>query len=170
MEDSTEKGCSNLVKAEEIQNLVIDQNDIFVSFDVTSLFTNVPLQETIGTIAEKAFVDNWFNVTHNLNITKPDPVRLLEVATINQLFQFDGKLYEQIDSVAMGFPLGPLVANAFLCSIEEKLEQDNKLPEFYRRYVNDTFTTMKNVPAAQDFLSTLNSCHPSINFTMELAF
>ena len=119
--------------AEEIQNLVIDQNDILVSFDVTSLFTNVPLQETIETIAEKALVDNWFNVTHNLNITKPDLVQLLEVATMNQLFQFDGKLYEQIDGVAMGSPLGPLMANAFLCSIEEKLEQDNKLPEFYRR-------------------------------------
>ena len=54
-------------------------------------------------------------------------------------------------------------------SIEEKLEQDNKLPEFYRRYVDDTFATMKNIPAAEDFLSTLNACHPSINFTMELA-
>ena len=155
--------------AEEIQNLVIDGDDILVSFDVTSLFTNVPLQETIKIIAEKAFVDNWFNVTHNLNITKPDLVQLLEVATMNQLFQFDGKLYEQIDGVAMGSPLGPLMANAFLCSIEEKLDQDNKLPEFYRRYVDDTFATMKNVPAAEDFLSTLNSCHPSINFTMELA-
>ena len=39
---------------------------------------------------------------------------------MNQLFQFDGKLYEQIDGVAMGSPLGPLMANAFLCSIEEK--------------------------------------------------
>ena len=155
--------------AEEIQNLVIDENDILVSFDVTSLFTNVPLQETIETIAEKAFVDNWFNVTHNLNITKPGLVQLLEIATMNQLFQFDGKLYEQIDGVAMGSPLGPLMANAFLCSIEEKLEQDNKLPEFYRRYVDDTFATMKNIPAAEDCLSTLNGCHPSINFTMELA-
>ena len=80
--------------AEEIKNLVIDQNDILVSFDITSLFTNVPLQETIETIAEKAFVDNWFNVTHSLNITKPDLVQLLEVVTMNQLFQFDGKLYE----------------------------------------------------------------------------
>ena len=84
------------------------QNDILVSFDVTSLFTNVPLHETIETIAEKAFVDNWFNLTHNLNITKPDLVQLLEVATTNQLFQFDGKPYEQIDGVAMGSPLGPL--------------------------------------------------------------
>ena len=61
------------------------------------------------------------------------------------------------------------MANTFLCSIEEKLEQDNKLPEFYRRYVVDTFATMKNEPVAEEFLSTLNSCHPSINFTMELA-
>ena len=89
------------------ENLVTDQNDILVSFDVTSLFTNVPLQETIETIAEKAFFDNWFNVTHNLNITKPDLVQLLEVATMNQLFQFDGKLYEHINGVAMGSPLGP---------------------------------------------------------------
>ena len=87
---------------------------------------------------------------------------------MNQLFQFDGKLYEQIDGLAMDSPLGPLIANAFLCSIEEELEQDNKLPEFYRRYVDDTFATMKNVPApAEDFLSTLNSCHAYINFTME---
>ena len=46
----------------EIQNLVIDENDILVGFDVTSLLTNVPLQETMGTIADKAFVDSWFNV------------------------------------------------------------------------------------------------------------
>ena len=31
-------------------------------------------------------------------------------------------------------------------------------------------THLKNVPAAEDFLLMLNSCHPSINFTMELAF
>ena len=58
---------------------------------------------------------------------------------------------------------------AFLCSIEEKLEHDNKLPEFYRRYVDDILATMKDVPAAEAFLTTLNNCHPSINFTMELA-
>ena len=96
-------------------------------------------------------------------------VQLLEVATKNQLFQFDGKLYEQIDGVAMGSPLGPLMANAFLCSIEEKLEQDNKLPDFYRRYVDDTLAIMKDVPTAEAFFSTLNNCHPSTSFTMELA-
>ena len=49
---------------------------------------------------------------------------------MSQLFQFDGKFYEQINGIAMDSPLGPLMANAFLSSIEEELEQDNKLPEF----------------------------------------
>ena len=76
--------------AEEIQNLEVDENDILVSYDVTSLFTKVPLQETIEIIAEKAFVNNWLNEAHKLNITQPDLIQLLEVATKNQLFQFDG--------------------------------------------------------------------------------
>lgn len=43
---------------EESQNLNIDENDILVSYDVISLFTNLPLQEITEIIAEKAFVDN----------------------------------------------------------------------------------------------------------------
>ena len=70
-------------------------------------------------------------------------------------------MYEQVDGVAMGSLLGPLVANAFLCSTEEKLERDNKLPQFYKSYVDDTLGTMPNIPAATAFLSTLNECHPS---------
>ena len=147
----------------------LDENDILVSYDVTALFTNVPLTETINLLAKRAFVNNWFNSQYDLNITESDLVTLLQLATKNQLFQFQGNLYEQVDGVAMGSQLGPLMANAFLCSIEEKLELDNKLPNLYRRYVDDTLTTMPDVSTAQSFLSTLNSCHPSIGFTMELA-
>ena len=38
-------------------------------------------------------------------------------------------LYEQIDGVAMGSPLGPLLANVFMSSIEEKLDVEGKLPQ-----------------------------------------
>ena len=57
----------------------------------------------------KAFKDNWFNKTHNMDISKDDLIELLSVATKNQLFQFNGSLYEQVDGVAMGSPLGPLM-------------------------------------------------------------
>lgn len=56
-----------------------------------------------------------------MNIGKDDLTELLNLATKDQLFQFNGSLYEQIDGVAMGSPLGPLMANAFMCSIEENL-------------------------------------------------
>ena len=146
----------------------VDDHSILVSYDVTSLFTNVPVDETIQILAEKAFKDDWFNKQHNLNITKSDLVELLNIATKNQLFQFEGSLYEQIDGVAMGSPLGPLMANTFMCSIEDRLQDQGKLPEFYKRYVDDTLSIMPNVETAESFLSVLNEIHPSVSFTMEL--
>ena len=64
----------------------------------------------------------------------------------------------------MGSPLGPLMANAFMCKIEKQLERENKLPIFYKRFVDDTLSAK----AASEFLETLNKTHPSIDFTMEL--
>ena len=93
--------------ASEVQDLRISAGNILVSYDVSSLFTNVPLDETIEILFDKAFRDNWFNSTYDQNISKQDLVDLLRVATKGQLFQFNGALYEQTDGVAMGFPLGP---------------------------------------------------------------
>ena len=129
----------------------------------------MPLEETIQILANKAFNQNWFNETYNLNITQEDLVELLRVATKHQLFQFNGSLYEQIDGVAMGSPLGPLMANTFMCSIEEKLESEDKLPSFYKRYVDDTLAAVKDISTATTFLATLNEAHPAISFTMEVA-
>ena len=128
------------------------------------------MDETIEILAEKAFKDDWFNKEHDLTITKADLIELLEVATAkNQLFQFEGNLYaEQVDGVAMGSPLGPLMANTFMCNIEEQLINQNKMPVFYNRYVDDTLSKMPDVSSASEFLSTLNGIHPSVSFTMEL--
>ena len=68
----------------------------------------------------------------------------------------------------MGFPLGPLLANVFMSSVEEKLDVEGKLPPYYRRYVDDTFTVMPDLSTAKDFLNTLNHAHPTIKFTMEV--
>ena len=139
-----------------------------MSYDVSSLFTNVPADETIESIAERAFRNDWFNREHDLNITKSELIELLRIATKNQLFQFEGNLYEQVDGVAMGSPLGPLMANAFMCNIEKQLEIENKMPVFYKRYVDDTLSAMPDFETASEFLTTLNNSHPSIDFTMEL--
>ena len=66
--------------------------DILVSYDVTALFTYVPLDETINIVVNKAFTDDWFNKTNGLNLQKDQLTELLKIATTNQLFQFNGPL------------------------------------------------------------------------------
>ena len=153
---------------DEIKNTSIEPNHILVPYDVSALFTNVPLKETFDILVDKAFEGDWFNKTHSMQLQKHQLMDLLEIATTNQLFQFNGELYEETGGVAMGSPLGPLLANVFMCHIEDHLEQKSMIPSFYRRYVDDTSVTMPNTESATDFLQVLNKMHPSLSFTMEL--
>ena len=82
----------------------------------------MPLDETIQILADKAFQDDWFNKTHELTLSRDQLIELPNAATKNQLFQFNGNLYEQTEGVAMGSPFGPQLANVFMCSIKDKLD------------------------------------------------
>ena len=106
-------------------------------------------------------------MSYHLQLERSELANLLNLAVKNQLFQLDGKLYRQVDGVAMGSPLSPLMANTFMCSIEHNLVDNNRMPSFYHRFVDDTITTQRSLASAEDFLNTLNNYHPSLNFTME---
>ena len=79
---------------------------ILVSYNVTSLFNTIPLQETID-IA----INLIFNHNLNLNITKKELKKFFLFAASQTHFIFNGKFYNQIDGVAMGSPLVPVLAN-----------------------------------------------------------
>ena len=148
--------------ADEIRSSPMNEEDILVSYDVTALFTNVPLSETIDILVDKAFTNDWFNQTYDLNLEKEELTQLLEVATTNLLFQFDGQLYEQTGGVAMGSPLGPLTSRT-----------NSQATVWYPLFTRGMSTTLLpeclyNTDAAADFLATLNGLHPSLKFTMEL--
>ena len=72
----------------------------------------------------------------------------------------------------MGNPLGPTLANAFLCHHEIKW-LDNNCPSdfkpiFYRRYVDDTFILFRDPFHVAKFLDYLNSQHSCIKFTVDI--
>ena len=71
-----------------------------VSFDVTSLFTNVPLSDTIDLILRRIYIDMEIDTT----IPKREMKDLLYLCTKNVHFSFNGEIYVQIDGVAMGSP------------------------------------------------------------------
>ena len=95
-------------------------------------FTKVSLDETIQIHADKAFTNNWFSETHQLNLSRMDLVDLLKASTKDQLLQFNGQLHKQIDAVVMGSPLAPLLATVYMGSIEETLERRAKCLHFTR--------------------------------------
>ena len=88
-----------------------------MSFDVESLFTNVPTKKTIDIILDMVYTDD-VKLFHNL--TRNELKKLLIICTHESHFQFNGKFNDQIDGVAMGSPLGPLFANVFMSHFERK--------------------------------------------------
>ena len=86
-----------------------DSSNFMGILDVNSLFTNVPLEETIEICTNNLFKHKY--IVHDL--TKIEFQDLLFVATKESHFIFINILYRQIDGVAMGSPLGPSLANAF---------------------------------------------------------
>ena len=143
----------------------IDTHGCFmVSYDVTSLFTNIPLEETIELAVNLVFEKN-----PNIKISKAELKELFQVATSQSHFLFDGNFYDQVDGVAMGSPLGPVLANLFMAVNEKNwLESCENPPSFYKRYVDDIFCLMKSENDANSFLVYLNTKHPNIKFTMEV--
>ena len=114
--------------------------------DVESLFTNISLKEIINNCVSDLHNKNLYNGKLN----KSDLFKLLETATSEASFIFDFLLYKQIDGVAMGSPLGPTLANVFLCHYEKEwLDKctSHFKPIVYRRYVDDIFVLfhLKNI-------------------------
>ena len=147
---------------------VREQNpDLYMaSFDVDSLFTNIPLDETIDVCVKKLF-----GRKHKFKgFSKSEFRSLLQFAVKDNLILFNGKYYIQVDGVAMGSPLGPTLANVFLCHWEEiwlgKCPKQFR-PLYYRRYVDDTFLLFASECHVKKFLRYMNSRHANINFTFE---
>ena len=83
---------------------------LLVSLDVKSLFTNLPLDETIEIILNRICEKNEIST----DITKSEIKELLNLCTKSVHFTFAGNIYVQNDGVAMGSPLGPILANIFM--------------------------------------------------------
>ena len=133
------------------------------SLDVDSLFTNIPLSETIDICVNNVFREN--NIVNGLD--KDSFRNLLTLAVNESYFMFDGVIYQQIDGVAMGSPLGPILANVFLCHYEtewlENCPAEFK-PVLYRRYLDDIFILSQSAENHHKFINYLNTCHENMTF------
>ena len=150
--------------SELIQDVTSPSPGHMCSYDIVSLFTNVPIHEAVDICADALY---------RSDVTPPALKegsfrKLILKVTTGVQFSFDDKMWQQVDGVAMGSPLGPVLANIFVGFYEQRLEiaEDRQLL-LYRRYVDDTFSYHENREHSEELLAKLNALHPSLRFTCE---
>ena len=149
-----------------IPSELFDQGYKFVSFDVESLFTNVPLQRTLEIIVDRIYNKKLIDT----NLKKSTLRKLIRDTCTKTAFSCNNQLYEQIDGVSMGGSLGPVLANIIMTEFEQTIVKqliNRGLITFYCRYVDDTLLLIKpdTINIILDFFHKFDK---NIRFTYDL--
>ena len=154
---------------ESMEDVTVDETELLVSFDVKSLFTSIPVNEAINICRRKLEGDNTLG--ERTDMSADTIVQLLSFCLKSTEFQYDGTHYRQLDGVAMGSPVSPVIADIFMEDLEDQafLSDTNQTPpRLWKRFVDDVISVIKK-QAEQSYLDFLNKQHERIVFTMEPA-
>lgn len=151
---------------EKIDQITLDNNEIIVSLDVVSLFTNIPIH-----LAIKNIMNKWETLKNFTTITRPMFLKLLRFCLEdNNYFTFNSKFYHQTYGMPMGNPLSPTIADIVLDTLLDNVIEELKLAnvniKFISKYVDDLFAVIKQ-DDEEIIMKTLNAYHNKINFTIE---
>jgi len=150
----------------EVTALPIEPNDILVTVDVKSLYTNIPTPEGL-----EACYRAWLK--SELSDPQQPPAEtlrhMLEMTLKLNVLEFDKKFYLQTFGTSMGASFAPSYANIFMGSLEQPmLESASVKPKYYKRYIDDIFMIV-NCSETQlvELISHMNNQNESIQFTHE---
>ena len=144
---------------------IVEQDSSFYMTisNVDTLFTKIPLEETIYIC-----IESIYNQSYIVEGLKKSEFK--ELATNESYFIFNEFFNKQLDCVAMGSPLGPTLANTFLFFDEKKwLQQcpEEFKPVYYRKYVDDNFVLFKSSDHLIKFRDYLSKSHPNMKISFE---
>jgi hypothetical protein len=144
------------------RDIKLETNERLVTFDVASLYTNIPHKE--ATEAIKEFM------TPRVGEDKANMLATLSMLVLQgNIFEFNDELYIQISGSAMGTKFAPSMACIFAHLLETKCLKEAPIqPRVWKRYIDDIFCIIKaNDDQLNTFRDWLNTIHPTIKFTMD---
>jgi len=145
-----------------IKHKKIYDDELLISLDVTSLFTNIPKE-----LVTKGIQKRWHDISMYTNMSLSQFIYALELILNSTNFSFDGNFYEQIFGSPMRSPLSPILADIVMEDLETCCLRSLgfEVSAFYR-YVDDIFAIVpKN--SLDIILTTFNSYHSRLKFTYE---
>jgi len=121
----------------------VPSSAILVSFDIVSLFTNVPIQLTLR-IVKEILDDSKID-----NETALEFLRLLGLCAVTNFCNFLGS-YKFNDGLPMGSPIASRMAEIFLNALEKYMYGNSPYMRFdvlfWCRYVDDVFCVFDGLP------------------------
>ena len=102
--------------ADEIRKTKLEEGECITSYDVTVLFTSIPVASALEIIRSKLEQDA--DLPNRTIMTADNIVELLGFCLNNTYFVFQDVVYEQTKGAAMGSPISPIVANIYMEAFE----------------------------------------------------
>ena len=151
--------------AETVKTLRVENDEVLHSYDVSALFTSVPVDQALRVISDRLHADT--TLCSRTTLSPGSIVRLLDECLNCTYFCYNEQFYLQIHGAAMGSPVSPLICNLYMEHFEqEALSTSSHTPGWWFRYVDDTHLKQKKDQLAP-FTEHINSIDPYIKFTSE---
>ena len=112
---------------EHLKDVRLRQRECIISYDVTALFTSVPIQPVLNIIQQRLAKER--DLQKRTSMTIKQIISLLEFCLSSTSFVFQGQYYQQMERVAMGSSLSPIVANIFMEKFEKRPWKQHHIPK-----------------------------------------
>ena len=143
----------------------IEENETMVSLDVTSLYTNIPVIDTLNII--KDYVNNDDQFTRKTAIPQDKFLDLVHLVLTTTWYTFNSQFYQQTDGVAMGGPASSTTAEIYMQAYKRTaITMPLHPPKVWERIVDDVYSILKRTHL-ENFFHHINNLHQNITFTME---
>ena len=149
-----------------LEGLTFQPDCLLASIDVTSLYTNIVHKEGIECSVSA------LQQSYGVDPDQPPPEVIGEMINIiltNNVFEFEGQYYLQLQGCAMGTKCAPAYASIFMGHVERTLQAmagDKVL--LWRRFIDDIFLIYGgNREEFDRYMVDINGIHPTIKFTSE---